>query len=100
MDPGLRRDDGEKSGMVPVFGDGARFFFAEAVIPAKAGIHRAAIAMGEAWIPAFAGMTGRNRGWSPFLETEHGSSSLKSSFRRRPESIVPRSRWARPGSRP
>jgi hypothetical protein len=27
------------------------------VIPAKAGIHRAAISLLEQWIPAFAGMT-------------------------------------------
>jgi hypothetical protein len=27
------------------------------VTPAKAGVHRAGIALWEAWIPAFAGMT-------------------------------------------
>jgi hypothetical protein len=35
---------------------------AKFVIPAKAGIHRSAIASPEAWIPAFAGMTVRSGG--------------------------------------
>ena len=31
----------------------------KSVIPAKAGIHRAGNALVDGWIPAFAGMTGR-----------------------------------------
>jgi hypothetical protein len=35
--------------------------YTTAVIPAKAGIHRADAQAAEAWTPAFAGVTGKGR---------------------------------------
>ena len=39
----------------------SRTFVASAVIPAKAGIQTCLVAPTAAWIPAFAGMTGKDR---------------------------------------